>query len=259
MAGLFTWSKLLKWNRELPNSDKTAFSRRAIPSGHSFGQPCFSPSPHNSWVAGLFQCYASLPSYSTYTSNSHQWLLMYIGIDPGKKGAVAILDRDGNLVLCKPLPHFSTPAKPKTPGDLDCRSLAALLAPYSARVALAVIEKPIGYTPNASAMMKLGESYGALRCLLTLAAFPLELAYAKAWKGHLELSADKSLAINLANALYGTALTAAQDGLAEAVLLAHYAKLRHAIVMQLIPTQSLTNPQAGDSPKTKKRPREGAM
>ena len=183
---------------------------------------------------------------------------MYIGIDPGKRGGIALLDGDGNLVLCKPLPHFSNPAKPRSPGDLDCRSLAALLAPYATRVALAVIEKPIGYTPNASAMMKLGESYGALRCLLTLAGLPLEQAYAKAWKGHLELSADKSLAIDLANALYGTAFTAKQDGLAEAVLLAHHAKLCHAIVVKLRPTQSLTNAKAGDVAKTKKRPQEGA-
>lgn len=153
---------------------------------------------------------------------------MYIGIDPGKKGALAVVDGDGNLVLCKPLPHFSNPGKPGTPGDLDCRSLATLLAPYAAKVALAVIEKPTGYTPNASAMMKLGECYGALRCMLTLAAFPLEPTYAKAWKAHFELSAKKSLAIDLANTLYGTAFTATQDGLAEAVLMAHYARLRHA-------------------------------
>lgn len=158
----------------------------------------------------------------------------YIGIDPGKKGAVAVIDGDGVLVLCEPLPHFPGPLvkgkKNRTPGDLDCRSLAALLSPYADRVTLAVIEKPAGYTPNAQAMMKLGECYGALRCMLTLADFPLEPTYAKAWKAHLGLSADKAFSIELANTLYATEFTATQDGQAEAVLLAHYAKLRNTIL-----------------------------
>lgn len=88
-----------------------------------------------------------------------------VGIDPGKKGAIAILREDGSLLHLYDMPLTATGKG----GRVDARKLAGMLA---GRCGKAVIEK-VGYVPGDGglAAFSFGESAGAARGVLEALGF----------------------------------------------------------------------------------------
>lgn len=136
-----------------------------------------------------------------------------IGIDPGKKGGIAVLDMADRRV--------DAIAMPDTPRGLH----EALTA--STPVSLAVLEKPfyprqIG-TTNAA---KIAENYGILKGALLWLDIPTFEVRPKDWKRSLSVSTDKNEARRRAGEFFP--LDADQwklkkhDGLAEAALIAWF-------------------------------------
>ena len=78
-----------------------------------------------------------------------------VGIDPGKKGAIAILSEDGSLLDMFDMPLTAAGKE----GRVDARQLAGMLA---GRCGTAVIEK-VGYVPGDGGLgaFSFGESAGA--------------------------------------------------------------------------------------------------
>ena len=87
---------------------------------------------------------------------------MFCGIDPGKSGAIAIVDEFGEIV--------STCAKMPWENDrLDARKVQQILVPWASKGGLKVtIEKVAGYGMGAKSCFTFGKSVGGLFAVLDI-------------------------------------------------------------------------------------------
>lgn len=145
--------------------------------------------------------------------------MIYIGIDPGKKGAIALLN--GDTI------HVST---------FDGKRYAAMLksAADSGEGAICCLEH-VGARPGqgVTSMFSFGENFGFIQGLLTAYAIPYELVRPQKWKKEFSITADKNTAISVCNRLFPDVsllptqrCTKPSDGIAEALLMAEYARRR---------------------------------
>lgn len=137
--------------------------------------------------------------------------MLILGIDPGRQGALALLDTSENRVTCTDMPDT-------TAGLADyITNLPAL--------AFCVIEKPfypqmIGVT-NAT---KIAEAYGALKASLHWGGIPTREVRPAEWKAALGLTSSKSASREKAGMLFPDDADqwsrVKDDGRAEAALIA---------------------------------------
>lgn len=134
-----------------------------------------------------------------------------LGIDPGKKGAIAVFDKNEHRVVTHDMPDTT----------LGLHDLLSSLAPVS----LCVLERPfypqaIGVT-NAA---KIAEAFGILKGALAWLSIPTQEVRPADWKAALGLSSSKAASREKASQIFPD--DAAQwarvrdDGRAEAALLA---------------------------------------
>lgn len=148
---------------------------------------------------------------------------IYIGVDPGKKGAYAVIDGPNREVFA-----------------WDDMEFASFMSQYSdaarARRAhiVAAVEK-VGARPGqgVTSMFNFGKSAGFIEGVLTAVGIPFQLVTPQKWKADLGLDSDKAKSIAVCKQLFpGVNLLATprcfreSDGMAEALLLALYAQ-RH--------------------------------
>lgn len=157
----------------------------------------------------------------------------YLGLDPGKEGAVAVISAERKILLLANLPFMrvdGASGDKATDEQLDFRALSALIAPFV--LAAAAVERPKcweGSPMSKYAHLSLGITYGL--CVAGVAAGlgegRLLLPYSAAWKKRLGLKADKELSKARAYEVFKGLPTRMRDDKAEALLLADYA-LRQA-------------------------------
>ena len=148
-----------------------------------------------------------------------------IGVDPGKDGSMAIITPYG--------PHLMT-------FDEECYrdQLSALYVSYAKPEerphAFCVVEH-VGAMPGqgVTSCFSFGRNFGFILGLLTAFRIPYELVRPQKWKKEFGCTSDKNTSIEVARRLFpGVSLkrtercTKDHDGLAEALLLAEYAKRR---------------------------------
>jgi len=159
-----------------------------------------------------------------------------IGIDPGQKGAIAVLREDGSL-----LDLFDMPVKKIGKNTrVDGARLAGLLRGYSGK---AVMEQ-VGYIGSGGGDKKrkdggkgafsFGESAGGARCVLEALGFDMVFALPQQWrKLHRLTGASDEAVIQAARALYPEAnvftgfkkkdgTPNVKDGRTDALLIARY-------------------------------------
>lgn len=142
--------------------------------------------------------------------------MIYIGIDPGKDGALAILSEG---VLCEAIP-YDTQAYKSTLNGLPGPSVAVL--------------EHVNAMPKqgVTSMFNFGEGFGYLKGLLEAYGIPYELVRPQKWKKEFGIS-GKNQSIEVCKRLFpGVNLKKTDrckkdhDGMAEALLMAEYAR-RH--------------------------------
>lgn len=112
---------------------------------------------------------------------------VFLGIDPGREGAWALVDRDGRGLWVEDLPYADN--------ELNVRSLAHAwgmqVGPDPAGVAVA-IEYPLAFV-NQSPTRNLvsGINYGVIKAGLLLQGYPVEEVKPSAWKARMGLNSDK--------------------------------------------------------------------
>ena len=157
----------------------------------------------------------------TMTSERGEMNTVFVGIDPGKTGAVAIIN--GDEVWAVDLAYIGT--------EVDVRALQCGLSaiPRGSIVGLeyqAPFSMP-GRTMGATSAFALGEGYGMLKGFCLSSGFRLLLPRPAAWKKHFGLTGkDKEASRQLANQLFpGVDLHLKKHhGRAEALLLAEWAR-----------------------------------
>lgn len=149
---------------------------------------------------------------------------LFLGIDPGLTGALALLDARGALFQVEDLPTIAR-GKGKVRQEIDAAALARLLRPHAADIELAVVEQ-VSAMPGqgVASVFSLGHTLGAIVGVLQALAIPLHLVTPAQWKKAAGVSADKDLVRAAAVRLYPAApLDRKKDhNRAEALLLARH-------------------------------------
>lgn len=149
--------------------------------------------------------------------------MTYIGIDPGKDGALAVIIDSGKASI--------------VPFDQDAYRLVLRQFCMQARMAQtrAVLEH-VGAMPGqgVTSMFSFGENFGYLKGLLEAFEIPYELVRPQRWKKEYGIS-GKNQSIEVCKRLFpGVSLRRTErckkdhDGMAEALLMAEFARRHYA-------------------------------
>ena len=145
-----------------------------------------------------------------------------IGIDPGKTGAIAVMDDDG--ILC--LEQFNV--------DKYVDVLSYVGRSTSAKDIKVCLEK-VGAMPGQGvvSMFNFGHNLGVIEGILSALRIPYQLVPPQTWKKEFSLTGDKAKSIEVCKKLFPWVDLRAtdrsrkpSDGLAEALLMAEYARRR---------------------------------
>lgn len=142
----------------------------------------------------------------------------YIGIDPGKSGALALLTEDGQ---CTVVPFQES-------------AYTAILKAASGPSSVCCLEK-VGAMPGQGvvSMFNFGHNLGYIEGLLQAFDIPYQLVPPQTWKKEFCVTSDKNTSIEVCRKLFPHVclLPTARsrkpsDGMAEAILMAEYARRR---------------------------------
>lgn len=149
--------------------------------------------------------------------------MIAIGIDPGKSGALAVmyLDKDRSIIRIKLVPFEEQAYR------------NALLCCKDEKV-VCLVEK-VGAMPGQGvvSMFNFGRNLGLIEGMLMALNIPYQLVPPQTWKKEFSLSSDKQTSIDVCKRLFPNISLLAtprsrkeSDGLAEALLMAEYARRR---------------------------------
>jgi len=140
----------------------------------------------------------------------------YIGIDPGKSGALAVIEFDGKVNI-----HL-----------FDEEAYISTLAWFNSDNAICCLEH-VGAMPGqgVTSMFSFGENFGFIQGLLKANGISYELVRPQKWKKEFSVTKDKNTAIEVCKRLFpNVSLLPTErcrkdnDGMAEALLMAEYAR-----------------------------------
>ena len=142
----------------------------------------------------------------------------FIGIDPGKSGALAIIWPEGEPVTIDVFDEQAYRDRLLTASQ-DCQCICCL--------------EKVSAMPGqgVTSMFNFGDNFGFIRGLLTAYHIPYELVRPQRWKKEYSLNQDKDASIREAHRLYPDVslrrtdrCKTDHDGMAEALLMAEYAR-----------------------------------
>lgn len=141
---------------------------------------------------------------------------IYVGIDPGKSGAIALLHPDGKLVT-------------HTFNTLNYRATLEQIKDEDIKCCL----EKVGAMPGQGvvSMFNFGHNLGFIEGVLQAYSIPYQLVPPQTWKKEFSLSSDKAKSIEVCQKLFPKVSLLAtdrskkpHDGIAEAILMAEYAR-----------------------------------
>ena len=148
--------------------------------------------------------------------------MVFIGIDPGKSGAMAIIDRRKKGEEQIFLYHFDADAYRDAlinlaADPMDCRCVVERVTAMPGQ--------------GVTSMFSFGENFGFIQGLLTAYSIPFELVRPAKWKKEFGCTKDKNTSVAVAQRLFPQVsflrterCKKPDDGFAEALLMAEYAR-----------------------------------
>lgn len=145
--------------------------------------------------------------------------MIYIGIDPGKSGAMALIFDGMDETVLVPF---------------DDQEYCNVLRNTSGQRVLTCLEH-VGAMPGqgVTSMFNFGQNFGYIKGLLEAFGIPYELVRPHKWKKEFSITGDKNSSIEVCKRLFpGVSLRRTDrcrkddDGMAEALLMAEYARRR---------------------------------
>lgn len=143
--------------------------------------------------------------------------MLFLGIDPGRHGAIAVITAEREVVLLANLPWLED-------GRHCPRALTAFLDGLPEQQFFSVLENSTARVPNARSLMMLGKSFGSVASVLDLRSKTMLLPQPSVWKAELGVTADKSSSVALARDLFDGLPARLRNDLAESLLLAEYGR-----------------------------------
>lgn len=145
--------------------------------------------------------------------------MVWIGIDPGKSGGIAYINHLGQATVTV----YSDDSLITL-----CRAMNASPIPQS----ICCLEQVHAFPgQSAQSQFNFGESFGYIRGVLETLKVPYQMISPQKWKKEFGLNSDKQLSIEVCKRLFPDVCllatprcTKAHDGMAEALLMAEYAR-----------------------------------
>lgn len=149
---------------------------------------------------------------------------VYLGIDPGKDGALTILIEEDDM-KCDGVVIV--------PYDADL--YITNLMRYKDEIVHCILESVHAMPGQGStSMFNFGQNFGFIQGVLKTLGIPYELVPPQKWKKEFSVTADKNTSINVAKRLFpGVSLkrtdrcTTDHDGMAESLLMAEYGRRKY--------------------------------
>lgn len=147
-----------------------------------------------------------------------------LGVDPGLSGALAVIDPEcDQVVALEKMPATKRGSR----SDLNLSDLAIFLDTHAPKIKCAVVED-VAAAPKqgVTGMFTFGKVTGIVVGMIAAHYIPIYYVKPSVWKFQMGLTKDKKLSIKKANQIYfkhGLGQVR-NDGLAEALLLAHFGK-----------------------------------
>lgn len=118
---------------------------------------------------------------------------VFIGIDPGTSGAIAIYDPEHNFLEVHDVPTFELIVGRSKRKRVDIAGLLAILGEHGQDKPLAYLEK-VGPQPRdgAASAFAFGEAFGAIKACLAASHVPFEQPTPQAWKKEFKLNGKAS-------------------------------------------------------------------
>ena len=147
---------------------------------------------------------------------------MIVGIDPGFTGAIAILDKKGEIILYDMPTLYIMKRK-----QVDGKALTRFFKPISHIIEMAIVEDVHAMPEQGvTSTFRFGYSAGIIMGVLQALGIKTLRVKPSAWKQALGLSRDKAESLSLATKLFPKYKSyfkrAKDDGRAEACLIAHF-------------------------------------
>ena len=150
--------------------------------------------------------------------------MIYIGVDPGKNGGIAKINTDTGFVKTVTFSEESLISELEGYFMFDKSPLRCVLEKVNAMPGQGVVS-----------MFNFGQNYGFIQGVLKAYKIPYELVTPQKWKKEFSCTSDKNTSIEVCKRLFPNVNLKAtdrckkdHDGMAEALLLACYAK-RHML------------------------------
>ncbi len=152
---------------------------------------------------------------------------LYLGIDPGSSGAVAVLDGNGQIVAVTDMPVVKVKVGKTERARVSGPMLAALLEQTAHDTVMVVLEKVGGMTgQSASAAFTFGYGAGMIEGVIAALGLPMAPVTPQVWKKSAGIAADKGAAREAAMRLWPREAErfarVKDDGRAEAALMARH-------------------------------------
>lgn len=145
--------------------------------------------------------------------------MIYIGIDPGKSGAMAVIFEGMERTVLVPF---------------DDREYINILRDLNSQIAKACLEHVTAMPKQGvTSMFNFGQNFGYIKGLLEAFQIPYELVRPQKWKKEFSITGDKNSSIEVCKRLFpGVSLLRTErckkddNNIAEALLMAEYARRR---------------------------------
>ena len=150
---------------------------------------------------------------------------LILGVDPGFGGAMALLNQDDNSILFQDMPIMIFMGRKQ----IDPYQLAIFIEGHASLISIAAIED-VAAMPGqgVTGMFRFGYTAGLISGIVAAHYIPALKIKPAVWKSSLGLGRSKAESVKKAKNLYphiANMLTRKKDdGRAEAVLIAHFAK-----------------------------------
>lgn len=170
--------------------------------------------------------------------------MLYIGIDPGLTGAVAMIQEigDEDAILIWDIPIIAMGARRKQLNMAGMTTILRTSYPESNKIIAAIEGQQAMPGQGVSSVFSLGQTYGGIMGCLAALGIGYEIISPSVWKKAYRLSKNKELSRTRALELYPDCapyLSRKKDhGRAEALLLADYLRRRRLAHHKAIPARS---------------------
>lgn len=100
----------------------------------------------------------------------------FIGIDPGAKGGLAVMDKDEKILYCQPIPYIGD--------EMDVRKVASVINHFKKTYNLFAAFEKVGAMPGQGvcAMFSFGKTAGQLLAALKILSIPYSEPTPTSWK-----------------------------------------------------------------------------